>query len=434
LLYLIYTTIKRNQQMKRNIIFYSFLIFVCFLFFSCLSPYSGPEEETTITITLGSPGNSRILVGNTGPDPEFLDLDHELWFNGVKVPVTVATDTDATFGTIRTLTATVTLSGTNNALTVRAYDPNNTNPNLSSFGTGTRILRAVTASPVTITSGQTSANVPMVSAMEVNSWTQLIQAMGGPTDASRAEIIFLTGGTYTATTNEIYVARPIYLRTLNSVTINRGSWTGPFFNVDSGGTLNLQDNASGMLILNGGGAPVDSPLILVSGGTLNMHDGVTLQNNHNDDIVSGGAVRVASGRFNMSGGTITGNTADYNGGGVFVESGSPGNPGFVMSGGTIMENTAARGGGVFVASTSARFTMGDGTIRSNIADDYGGGVFVASGGIFTKEGGNIFGWTDGTTYVPDRSNSATVGHALRNFNPAGDIIDIDVHDATWGPL
>jgi hypothetical protein len=297
----------------------------------------------------------------------------------------------------------------------------------------------------------------MTSAMEVNSWAQLAQAMSGPPDGSRAEIIFLRSpsGLPYEPIGPITVNRPILLRTLDGdVTINRlGTMLLYFFNVGAGGTLTLQ-GSNGMLTLDGGGIQVATPLIHVNGGTLNMHGMVHLQNNHNTDLLAGngGAVYVTNGgTFNMHDGTIgstdpaLGNMAASNGGGVYVESGSLANPGFVMSGGTIINNRAVSGGGVYLPNIGV-FRMDGGTISSNRAFNNGGGVFVGSGGSFTKNGGNIFGLDGG---VSPRANSnilidssedfepgRTEGYALHNSNfgpPPGGSIDIDVPDGIYGP-
>ena len=102
---------------------------------------------------------------------------------------------------------------------------------------------------------------------------------------------------------------------------------------------------------------------------------------------NGSGVYVDSATFNMTGGSITGNTASSSsssGGGVYVNGGS-----FKMSGGTISSNTARSGGGVYVYSRCT-FEMSSGTISSNTATGNGGGVYV-EGGTFTMSGGSIGG-------------------------------------------
>jgi hypothetical protein len=124
----------------------------------------------------------------------------------------------------------------------------------------------------------------------------------------------------------------------------------------------------------------------------------------------GGGVYLGFADFTMSGGTISGNTADSKeivqgwhqvyayGGGVFVKDAT-----FTMSGGTISGNTAnasdafggyyfvyAHGGGVCI-DYQGIFTMSDGTISGNTANSkkgaQGGGVY--NGGGFYFKGGEI---------------------------------------------
>jgi parallel beta-helix repeat protein/predicted outer membrane repeat protein len=128
----------------------------------------------------------------------------------------------------------------------------------------------------------------------------------------------------------------------------------------------------------------------------------------------------SSGTFTMSGGEISGNTASYYGGGVYV-SGT-----FTMSGGEISGNTASStsGGGVYVYGT---FTMSGGEISGNTASGsggYGGGVCVSSSGTFKKQpaigsstSGIIYGYTEGDAKSNKVVNSSGViqtgmGHAV----------------------
>ncbi len=96
---------------------------------------------------------------------------------------------------------------------------------------------------------------------------------------------------------------------------------------------------------------------------------------------AGGGVYVGKGEFNMYGGTITGNEATTNGGGVFVASGGK----FTMSAGEIKFNKANNGGGV--ATQSGTIEMNGGMITDNNATN-GGGIFSYSGST-TITGGSI---------------------------------------------
>ena len=94
-----------------------------------------------------------------------------------------------------------------------------------------------------------------------------------------------------------------------------------------------------------------------------------------------------NGKFNMYGGSISGNTTNGSGGGVCVSEGT-----FTMENGTIGGNTAygRGGGGVYVYNGT--FKMKNGTISGNSADNskggsgYGGGVYADGFCTFTMSG------------------------------------------------
>jgi len=164
-----------------------------------------------------------------------------------------------------------------------------------------------------------------------------------------------------------------------------------------------------------------------------MRSGATITGN-TKTWGDGGGVRVGSGNFEMTGGTISNNTTKHNGGGVyngdtFVMSGGiiSGNTAienegggvndggnFTMTGGTISGNTAKSGGGVRAYS----FTMRGGTITANTAREYGGGVYCPSWAFhsFTKTGGIITGYntdkTNGNIVKDTEGTIARRGHAV----------------------
>ena len=143
----------------------------------------------------------------------------------------------------------------------------------------------------------------------------------------------------------------------------------------SGGTI--ENNTVGY---NGGGVYIEE-----GAATFTMSGTAAINNNtvDNDANGHGGGVCVYGPRFDMTGGTISGNTA-YDGGGVYTGSASQS---FTMSGGEISGNTAiATGGGV--SNTADAFTVSGGKISGN-SSDYGGGVYVS--GSFTLENGSISG-------------------------------------------
>jgi hypothetical protein len=154
-----------------------------------------------------------------------------------------------------------------------------------------------------------------------------------------------------------------------------GNVTGLTVNIRGTGTIKLAEGSTGSLLYIGSNQTVNlKETNLVGHGT------------NNTSLVS-----VYYGTFNMSGGTISGNTAEI-GGGVYVNNGS-----FNMSGGTVSDNTATStggglerrgGGGVYVYSflDIATFTMsGTAVIRGNKAQ-VGGGVYLVTG--VTGSGGD----------------------------------------------
>jgi hypothetical protein len=109
--------------------------------------------------------------------------------------------------------------------------------------------------------------------------------------------------------------------------------------------------------------------------------------------------------FTMNAGTIKGNTAETDGGGVYL---GLEKPVFIMNGGTISDNTADGndGGGVYVDST-AKFLMTAGTIGDNTATRNGGGVYAANNAYDTGTGllTSGFEMTGGTIGGKDSSDT-----------------------------
>jgi hypothetical protein len=154
--------------------------------------------------------------------------------------------------------------------------------------------------------------------------------------------------------------------------------TTPLLKVGAGGKLILED---GVKLINNKTTTADAGGVWVNNGALILNDGVEITGM---EARRGGGVLVdAFGNFIMNGGIIGrkdyGNTAseENGGGGVLVASGS-----FDMNGGTIQWNSAAAGssgGGVCVLQKGT-FNMNLGTIKKNTAHevDSGGGVCIIS--------------------------------------------------------
>ena len=151
------------------------------------------------------------------------------------------------------------------------------------------------------------------------------------------------------------------------------------------------------------------------GGIFNLYGGVISGNTAND---AGGGVGT-SGRysaFTMYDGEITNNTAGTNGGGV-----SAGNANLIMNGGSITENTAATGGGVSVGSHgSTDFTMNGGKIKNNMASTNGGGVYMV---------GKLRSCTFTLNGTPDISGNTKDGVANNVYLSSGAVITVGNLDA-----
>ncbi|MCD8209106.1 MAG: right-handed parallel beta-helix repeat-containing protein, partial [Bacteroidales bacterium] len=127
-----------------------------------------------------------------------------------------------------------------------------------------------------------------------------------------------------------------------------------------------------------------------SASTIEMTGGEISENKVTGSQSQGGGMAVY-GTGTMSGGKITGNTASYYGGAVYIEKGT-----FTLSGeAELSENSATRAGAVSVSGKNAKFYMNGGTIANNSATTgNGGGVYAGnSGTYFTMTGGTISGNT-----------------------------------------
>lgn len=145
----------------------------------------------------------------------------------------------------------------------------------------------------------------------------------------------------------------------------------------SGGTI--ADNTA----KRGGGVCVrENGKFTMSGGTISGNstavDSATIQQPN----AGGGGVFVEdNASFEMTNGTITGNKTNGMGGGVATavlsENDTVGGGRFHMTGGTISDNTASCGGGVYSWSGRNRVVLEGGNIVNNTAYRQGGGVYVS---------------------------------------------------------
>ncbi|MBQ3135647.1 MAG: metallophosphoesterase [Oscillospiraceae bacterium] len=173
-----------------------------------------------------------------------------------------------------------------------------------------------------------------------------------------------------------------YVLDLNGKTVN--GTKAPYITIGSGVTLTVRDSAGGGKIK--GMSTSAAMLKVAAGGKLVLASG-TLTGHTNSG--NGGAVYNA-GTFEMTGGTISGNTAKY-GGAILVDKGSVTN----ISGGTITDNRATYRGGALstpdatVADEALQpvINISGGSITANRADNNSSTMYIytskvtISGGI-----------------------------------------------------
>jgi hypothetical protein len=199
-------------------------------------------------------------------------------------------------------------------------------------------------------------------------------------------------------------------------------WNGAF--TMSGGSI--EDNESTVI---GGGVWVTGSavptVVTMSGGTITGNKatgggGIAIEQSQavftmdggtiagNQVSLLGGALQVFyAAKVIINNGVISNNTASTTGGGISI---SHDLTSVIMNGGSILGNTAGDGGGVCVNTGyggTPSFTMTGGTRAENQAGPYGGGVYVMSGGVFTKQPSTPPDATSGVIYGYDPANPSS---------------------------
>ena len=188
---------------------------------------------------------------------------------------------------------------------------------------------------------------------------------------------------------------------------NKPNVTGGTFNM-YGGTI--KDNKA----QNGGAFySVTASTVNLAGGTISGNQSTSTANN---DYTGGGAIYLrGGGKLTISGTQITGNSAKKDGGAIFT-----GCRNFTISGSANISNNTAgrRGGAVCLYSDSgldAKLDMTGGTISRNSATNDGGGVYVGKKCTLTLSGtaftGNKAKW-GGAIYLTDNSSMTMTSGTL----------------------
>jgi len=181
--------------------------------------------------------------------------------------------------------------------------------------------------------------------------------------------------------------------------INGATISGNEAKANSGGGVFVEENGSFVMekaFIKNNTASLRGGGVFIGGGNFVMKNGAVIEGNEvsskTNDPGEGGGVFVEGGSFEMHGGIIGSNSAESDGGGVYV------NDSFNMSGGTIRNNEAGTGknnssgygGGVYV---NGSFSMSGGTIINNKTPTNGGGVYLNNGTFGMNTGSLITGNT-----------------------------------------
>ena len=207
--------------------------------------------------------------------------------------------------------------------------------------------------------------------------------------------------------------------------------TGATFNMRGGAIKNNRNytrafSAGGVLLYTWNGDPK---------AVMTMTDDAVISGN--TACFGGGVNLIGNTDFKMTGGKITGNTANAgNGGGVCV-TGAPQeiNPkgditAFTMENGTISQNSSAmHGGGIYV--NSSYVTLKSGKIENNKAHQHGGGIYVSqqphelhldhvviNENTASTLGGGLWFCPTGKAVLAVNEGSAVFGNTARGDNGA----------------
>ena len=183
----------------------------------------------------------------------------------------------------------------------------------------------------------------------------------------------------------------------------------------AGGTFNMYGGTIKDNKAQNGGAfySVTASTVNLAGGTISGNQSTSTANN---DYTGGGAIYLrGGGKLTISGTQITGNSAKKDGGAIFT-----GCRNFTISGSANISNNTAgrRGGAVCLYSDSgldAKLDMTGGTISGNSATNDGGGVYVGKKCTLTLSGtaftGNKAKW-GGAIYLTDNSSMTMTSGTL----------------------
>ncbi|MCL2569431.1 MAG: S-layer homology domain-containing protein [Oscillospiraceae bacterium] len=277
---------------------------------------------------------------------------------------------------------------------------------------------------------------------------------GGGVHISGSSTFIMNGGTISGNEATMYDGGGgVYIYDNSTFTMNNGTISG---NVTSrwGGGVSVMNAA---FTMNGGtisGNEADwlGGGVIITGSTFTNStftmNGGTISDN---EISSwgGGGVAILDATFTMSDGIISGNKAAMAiGGGVYIM----GISALTMDGGVISDNWAVLGGGVYIEGDDLVVNISDtASITGNTAEEDGGGIFVEDRNSLTIDdtvvfNGNIadngifnYGLSNGLIAYPQirwagyatGTNSVPNSHLLNNYDINNDVDNDDYRIITF---
>lgn len=290
-----------------------------------------------------------------------------------QIPTETPTETTTATETV-TETATVTETVTETATaTETATETQTATETVTATATETATATATetateTATPPLTPTPPDPACTITVAASDVNG---LITAINTANGSPNPDIICLTNSTYTLSSVVAsdsglpVISSPISIWGFNA-TIERGASSLRHFYVT--GSLTLRD-----MTLRNGNVTGQGGAIYNAGGALTVSN-VLLTGNSS---TGGGAIYNGGGIVNIAGSTLSGNTANSGSGGAVLSSGAGGS--LTISASSITQNSAVNGGGIY--NLDGGLQISGTTLTGNSATSNGGGIYSAGAAV-----------------------------------------------------
>jgi predicted outer membrane repeat protein len=193
---------------------------------------------------------------------------------------------------------------------------------------------------------------------------------------------------------------------------NFATWGGGVYN-DHNCTLNMSGNAALLdndAYLYGGGVYNWNYYTTSAPSLVSLSDNAKISGNSAASY-GGGVQNTNNGLLFLSGAVVISNNSALYGGGIYTTSALP--DAVTINGGTIANNSASSGGGIY---TTRDLLMRAGVIGNNTAEFNGGGVYVGSTGFFELLAGavsnNVAGNNGGGIWITNIGDIDALGQKL----------------------